>query len=720
LEFITLSDRSQADFPLSAIHKQRVEVASDRRYNFVQLPGRRVAMAKERVPETALKRAAELRDIIKYHNYRYYILDSPEISDAQYDALMHELESLEKRYPSLVTPDSPTQRVGAPVLPEQLTFAPVKHNVAMLSLENILNERELTEWLDRVYRGLDTRDVSFVVEPKFDGLSVELAYEAGHLKVGSTRGDGETGENVTENLRTLKEIPKHLTGAPEYLQLRGEVYMRKKDFQTLNEQRQQEGEPTFANPRNAAAGSLRQLDPKITASRHLSIFIYDVGQIRGAKIESQAELLQTAKRLGFPIPELAALCRSKDEISRIYEEMLRKREDMPYETDGLVIKVNSFAERKILGFRTRSPRWAVAYKFPPRQKETIILSVVWQVGRTGALTPVANLSPVDIGGVTVKRATLHNQDEIDRLGVKIGDCVIVERAGDVIPDVKKVLTEKRTGSEKKISPPQTCPVCKSQVIAPEGEVVSRCTNIACPAQVKERLIYFASRRAMDIEGLGDKIVALFFEKGFLKDPSDIYHLKERREELVQLEKFGEKSVRNLLDRIEESKERPLSRVLTALGIRHVGEHVAAVLAANFRTIDDIATASAEKLQQTPEIGPTVAQSIADFFANPQNREVINKLKKAGVKFVPEMVTEAAKGEQKFAGKTFVFTGSLATLSRDEAETLVRRLGGTASSSVSKKTSYVVAGESPGSKYNKARELGVKILTESEFRTLAGL
>jgi DNA ligase (NAD+) len=675
-------------------------------------------MAKEPAPESAAKRAAELRDIIKHHNYRYYVLDSPEISDAEYDSLMRELETLEKQYPSLLTPDSPTQKVG--VLPEQLTFAPVKHNVAMLSLENILKEKELTEWLDRVYRGLDTTDVSFVIEPKFDGLSVELVYEAGRLKVGSTRGDGETGENVTENLRTLKEIPKQISGAPEYLELRGEVYMRKRDFQALNENRQQEGEPTFANPRNAAAGSLRQLDPKITASRNLSIFIYDVGQVRGGKIESQTELLQLAKRLGFPTPELAALCRSKNEISKIYEEMHQKREDMPYEIDGLVIKVNSFAQRKILGFRTRSPRWAVAYKFPPRQKETKIISVVWQVGRTGALTPVANLHPVDIGGVTVKRATLHNLDEINRLGVRIGDSVIVERAGDVIPDVVEVLIEKRTGGEKKIAPPQVCPVCKSKVVQPEGEVVSRCTNIACPAQVKERLIHFASRRAMDIEGLGDKIVSLFFEKGFLKDPSDIYYLKERREELIRLEKFGKKSVRNLLDRIEESRERPLSRVLTALGIRHVGEHVAAVLAANFRTIDQIAAAGEEKLQQVPEIGPKVAQSIAEFFSNPQNREVIDRLKKAGVKFVPEIVTEAAKGEQKFAGKTFVFTGSLATLSRDDAEALVRRLGGTASSSVSKKTSYVVAGESPGSKYNKALELGVTILTEPEFRTLAGL
>ncbi|MFH1422076.1 MAG: NAD-dependent DNA ligase LigA, partial [Planctomycetota bacterium] len=657
---------------------------------------------------------------LSHHNYRYYVLNSPEITDFKYDNLMRELTEIEKQFPSLVTPDSPTQKVGAPISPEQMTFTPVKHNTPMLSLENIVSEQQLAEWVDRVYRGLDTKNVSFIVEPKFDGLSVELVYENGYFKTGSTRGDGQTGENVTLNLRTLKEIPDYISNAPEYLELRGEVFMRTKDFQLLNEKRQQNGEQTFANPRNAAAGSLRQLNPKITASRRLSIFIYDIGLVKGINIKSQTELLDLVKKLGFPTSD-KNICGSVEEISEVYQKLLENRENAPFEIDGMVIKVNSFAQCRTLGIRSRSPRWAVAYKFPPRRKETKILSVDWQVGRTGALTPVANLEPVDIGGVTVRRATLHNQDEIDRLGIKINDSVIVERAGDVIPDVVEVLKDKRSGAEINISPPQKCPVCNSPVEQPEDEVVSRCTNITCPAQVKERLIHFAARKAMDIEGLGDKIVSLLFEKGFIKDPSDIYYIEEKRDELLKLEKFGQKSVQNLLDKIEESKERPLSAVLTALGIRHVGEHVAHVLAEQFSTIDEIAESSEAKLQQIQEIGPVVAKSIINFFSNPHNNDVIEKLKKAGVKFVPEHKSAAQQESAgKLQGKIFVFTGNLASMTRTEAESYVRKLGGRASGSVSKKTSYVVAGESPGSKYQKAQELSVSILTEDEFRKLCGI
>jgi DNA ligase (NAD+) len=628
---------------------------------------------------------------------------------------MRRLKDLEEKYPSLVTSDSPTQIVGAPVKidEEAETFSPVTHTVPMLSLENVANAAEMKAWYERTLKGLETDKVKFIVEPKLDGLAVELVYEGERFVQGSTRGDGTTGENVTANLRTLKEIPAVLKRAPELLEIRGEVYMKIKDFQALNREREEEGQPTFANPRNAAAGSLRLLDSKVTARRKLSVFLYDVGTIRGPNITSQYMLLSYISRhCGLPVAEHKT-CESLEEIEKVYQDFLEKREELPFEIDGVVVKVDDFSQRDALGIRSRSPRWAVAYKFPPRQAKTRLEDVEWSVGRTGAVTPVAHLAPVKLSGVTVKRASLHNEDEIKRLGIMIGDVVIVERAGDVIPDVVKVLTEERTGDEKEIILPKKCPVCGSDVVRPEGEVVARCTNIACPAQVRGHIQHFASRGCMDIEGLGEKNVVVFIEKGFIKDPADIYHLSEKREELEKLERFGKKSIANLLEAIEESKSRPLWCCLNALGIRHVGEYVAHVLSGHFGSVDRLMAASVEELEAIHEVGPVVAQSLRDFFANERNRTLVKRLREAGVEFRAEEKEEAAQ-EGLFAGKTVVFTGTLEKMKRSEAQELVRKLGGTPSSSVSKKTDLVVAGKDPGSKYDKAVKLGIEIITEDEF------
>ncbi len=669
------------------------------------------------VPEQAISEIERLRADIRRHNDLYYNKDAPEITDADYDALMRRLQALEEQYPSLVTPDSPTQVVGAPVGEAEQTFAPVTHRMPMLSLENVANAAEMKAWYERTLKALGEEKTIFVAEPKLDGLAVELVYEAGRFVQGSTRGDGTTGENVTANLRTLGEIPSELKDAPKMLEVRGEIYMKLKDFRELNRRREEEGQTTFANPRNAAAGSLRQLDSKVTARRKLSVFLYDRGFIEGAKQVSETEFLGFLQKLRLPVVEHRR-CSDLAGIERIYNELLDKREKLPFEIDGLVVKLDSFAQRDALGIRSRSPRWAVAYKFPPRQATTKLLAIEWSVGRTGAVTPVAILKPVQLGGVTVKRASLHNEDEIRRLGVMYSDTVIVERAGDVIPDVVRAVTEERTGKEKEITLPKRCPVCKSEVVRPEGEVVARCTNAACPAQVKGHIQHFASRGCMDIEGLGEKNVVVFIDNGFLKDPSDIYSLKGKREELVQLERFGEKSIDNLLAAIEESKGRPLWRCLNALGIRHVGEHVAHVLTGHFGSIDGIMDASEEELDAIHEVGPVVAESVRDFFANKRNRELVKRLRGAGVEFRAEEKRKAAK-EGPFAGKAVVFTGGLEKLTRQAAQELVRELGGTPSGSVSKKTHLVVAGANPGSKYDKAVKLGIEIITEDEFLERAG-
>jgi DNA ligase (NAD+) len=665
------------------------------------------------VPKEIQERVEKLREEIRRYDYYYYVLNQPLISDAEYDKLFRELLELERQYPELVTPDSPTQRVGAPPAEE---FAPVEHAIPMLSLANCFNDEELEEWDDRVRRMLGGEPVEYVCEPKLDGLSVELVYVDGVFTVGSTRGDGRVGEDVTRNLRTIKQVPLRLFPlngkVPRLLEARGEVYMEKEAFRRLNEERERAGEPLFANPRNAAAGSLRQLDPNVTASRPLKIFFYAMGRAEGIEIRSQVELLTTFPKLGLPVNPLWKLCKTLDEVKAFYRELLAMRHELPYEADGMVVKVNDFAQREILGEVSRAPRWAIAYKFPAEEATTRVLDIVVQVGRTGALTPVANLKPVEVSGATVSRATLHNADEIRRKDIRIGDWVIVRRAGEVIPEVVKSIPERRTGAEKEFKMPERCPACGGPVVRPPGEVAYRCENLSCPARIKESIRHFASRRAMDIEGLGEKLVDQLVETGLVRKLSDIYRLK--KEDLVNLERMGEKSAQNLLEQIERSKNAGLARLIFALGIRYVGEHLAEVLAQHFPSLEALSNATYEELIQIPEIGPRIAQSIVDFFRNAENRKLIQELKELGVK------TEAEKPKEgPLSGKTFVFTGTLSAFPREEARRLVESLGGRVASSVSRKVDYVVVGADPGEKLRKAQELGITILTEEEFRKLVG-
>ena len=669
--------------------------------------------------EEAQKRLEELRELINYHNYRYYVLDDPEIPDAEYDRLMQELLELERQFPDLVTPDSPSQRVGAPPREE---FETVPHTVPMLSLDNAFSEEDIREFDERVHRLLGvTGPIEYVAEPKLDGLGVELVYENGLLTVGSTRGDGYVGENVTANLKTIKSIPLRLITrwlpAPERLEVRGEVIMEKEAFRRLNEEREKRGEPPFANPRNAAAGSVRQLDPSVTASRPLDMYCYAYGQIVGGPdFKTHWEVLEAYKKWGLKVNPLNELCEGVDRVVDYYKRMTEKREELPYETDGVVVKVNSLEYQARLGMKTRSPRWAIAWKFEAHQEITQVLDIVAQVGRTGTLTPVAILKPVRVGGVVVSRATLHNQDEIDRLDVRIGDWVIVQRAGDVIPQIVKVVKSRRTGKEKPYHLPDRCPVCGAEVVRMPGEVAYRCTNASCPAQLKERILHFASKRAMDIDGLGEKLVDQLVDKGLVKDLADLYFLK--KEDLVKLERMGEKSAENLLRAIEESKNRSLDRVLYGLGIRYVGEHMARVLIDHFGSIEALKNATYEDLIQIPEVGPVVAQSVVTFFRQPENLKLLERLKQAGVRL--EQAPEERKKSDLLAGKTFVFTGALKSFTREEAQRLVEELGGRAASSVSRKTDYVVVGENPGSKAQRARELGIPMITEEEFKRMIGM
>jgi len=665
------------------------------------------------VPQEIRERVEKLREEIRRYDYYYYVLNQPLISDAEYDRLFRELQELERRYPELVTPDSPTQRVGAPPAEE---FAPVEHAIPMLSLQNCFNDEELEEWDDRVRRLLGGEPVEYVCEPKLDGLSVELVYVDGVFTVGSTRGDGRVGEDVTRNLRTIKQVPLRLFPldgkVPRLLEARGEVYMEKEAFRRLNEERERAGEPLFANPRNAAAGSLRQLDPNVTASRPLKIFFYAMGRAEGIEIRSQVELLTTFPKLGLPVNPLWKLCKTLDEVKAFYRELLGMRHELPYEADGMVVKVNDFRQREILGEVSRAPRWAIAYKFPAEEATTRVLDIIVQVGRTGALTPVAILEPVEVSGATVSRATLHNEDEIRRKDVRIGDWVIVRRAGEVIPEVVKSIPERRTGQEREFRMPERCPACGGPVVRPPGEVAYRCENLSCPARIKESIRHFASRRAMDIEGLGEKLVDKLVETGLVRKLSDIYRLK--KEDLVNLERMGEKSAQNLLEQIERSKNAGLARLIFALGIRYVGEHLAEVLAEHFPSLEALSKADYYELIQIPEIGPRIAQSIVDFFKNEENRKLIQELKELGVK------TEAEKPKEgPLSGKTFVFTGTLSAFTREEARRLVESLGGRVASGVSRKVDYVVVGADPGEKLRKAQELGITILTEEEFRRLVG-
>ncbi|HOU17400.1 MAG TPA: NAD-dependent DNA ligase LigA [Candidatus Marinimicrobia bacterium] len=658
------------------------------------------------------EKAKELRRQIETANYNYYVLDNPTISDAEYDRLMRELEQLEAAYPELRTPDSPTQRVGAQPLDE---FKTVTHRVPMLSLDNAMDEGEIRDFAIRVQKSLPGETVQFVCEPKIDGLAVELVYENGVFISGSTRGDGITGEDITQNLKTIRSIPLRLMPnlpIPTLLEVRGEVYMDKADFQRLNEQQLKEGKPLFANPRNSAAGSVRQLDPQITAKRPLKIFCYGLGALEGYSFQTHHEFLEALLKWGFRVNPLIEIAMEFEELIAYYHKIESIRDSMPYDIDGVVYKVDSLAQQAKLGIKSRSPRWAIAGKFKAQQEVTQIIDIEASVGRTGAITPVAHLKPVQIGGVTVSHATLHNQDEIDRKDIRIGDWVVVQRAGDVIPQVVKVITERRTGNEKRYSIPANCPVCGTPVVREEDEAKHRCPNINCPAQIKASIEHFASKRAMNIEGLGEKLIEQLVDSGLIKNVADIYSL--RKEQLLTLERMGEKSAQNLLDAIAASQNVSLARFIYALGIRNVGEHMAKVLAKAFGSLERLSQASEEELMAIEGVGPIVARSVRNFFNAESNRQTIEKLLSSGIRISTEPDYKQ-KGE--IAGKTFVFTGTLANFTREEAQALVEKYGGKSASSVSKKTDYVVVGENAGSKAETARQLGVKILNEAEFLEL---
>ncbi len=662
-----------------------------------------------------IDRVQELRERINYHNYRYYVLDNPEISDAEYDWLFDELVELEKRYPELVTTDSPTQRVGAAPLEE---FNTVRHSIPLLSLNKSTSEVEFLDFHRRVLElsGVSEKKIRYTVEPKFDGLAVELVFNRGVFSLGSTRGDGVVGEDVTLNLRTIRSVPLRLMGSPnpDLIEVRGEVIMNKEDFHRLNKSREKAGEPLFANPRNAAAGSVRQLDPKVTSTRPLNMFAYGVGRVEGKELTNQWDSILYLRGLGFKISQYVELCKSVDQIKAYYRKMLGLRNDLPYEADGIVIKVNEFAIQEKLGELSRSPRWAVAWKFPAQQEQTRIKDIIVGVGRTGALTPVAVLEPVRVGGVEVRRATLHNEDEIRKRDVRIGDTVMIQRAGDVIPEVVKVVTSKRTGKEKTFTMPDRCPVCGSKAERPSGEAIHRCTGIACPAQIKENLAHFVSRGAMDMEGLGYKFLEQMVDKKVIQDQGDLYFLK--REDLMKMDRMGDKLAENLLNAIDKSRHPTLTNLIYALGIRNVGYHLARVLAKRFRSIDNLARQTIEDLTQVHEIGPIVAESIHNFFHNPKNLKVLEKLRRGGVKFPVE---EAEVKETPLSGKTFVLTGGLDSFTRDEARRLIEDMGGRVSSSVSKETDFVIVGKDPGSKYDSALKLGIKALNEEEFKKMIG-
>jgi len=650
-----------------------------------------------------------LRNQIRHHEYRYYVLNQPEISDAEYDELMRKLNALEARYPQLITPDSPSQRVGG--VPHE-AFRPIRHRIPMLSLDNTYNMEELLAWHQRVVKGLNGGH-TYTAELKIDGVGIALTYERGILARAATRGDGTTGEDVTANAKTIRPIPLRLRDhAPRLLEVRGEVYMTLEEFKRHNVQASRNGEETFANPRNAAAGSLRQKDPRVTASRPLRFFVHSYGVVEGESFRTHWEFLQTCKQLGLPITEQATLCRSIEDVMSHCRRWETQRDRLAYEADGMVVKVNELALQRQLGFTMKSPRWAVAYKFPAHQATTQILDVIASVGRTGALTPVAKLKAVSCGGVTISSASLHNYEEIERLGVKVGDWVVIQRAGEVIPQVIKVLTSKRTGSEKALKIPSTCPECDGQIAKEkEEEVAYRCVNPACPAQLVRRLMHFASREAMDIEGLGDVVAEQLVEKRVARDAADLYRLT--KDHLLELELFGDKKSENLLAAIAASRSRGLASVLYGLGIRHVGEKAAMVLAGQFHTIERLRHANEDQLREIPEIGPVLAGSLVQYFRQPSTKKLIEKLREAGVK----LTEDVSKGPKPLAGLTLVLTGELSHVSRSEAEALIHRLGGQAASSVSSKTDYVVVGTNPGSKFQKAKVLGIKILDEAQFKKL---
>lgn len=666
------------------------------------------------VPESVVRRAEALRQAIHYHNHRYHVLDDPEISDAEFDRMMQELIDLETAYPALADPGSPTARVGAPPLSK---FATVRHSVPMLSLDNAFNDADVIEFDARVKRLLDIPDeVLYVTEPKMDGVAVELVYEDSRLVMASTRGDGITGEVITENARTIRSLPLILSDRssgdiPRRIEVRGEVFIDVGGFQQLNTERAAEGLPVFANPRNAAAGSLRQLDSQVTARRPLKFFVYGIGNVDGLRVYSHGELLLALKQLGFPVnPLVRNGLRLKAVLNR-FHELERIRHELPYAIDGMVIKVDRIEFQQRLGDKARAPRWAIAYKFAAVQETTKVLDIDIQVGRTGALTPVARLEPVAIGGVTVSNATLHNEDEVRRKDVRIGDTVLVQRAGDVIPEVVKVIASLRTGNELPFDMPRTCPICGAEAKRIPGEAVTRCINVNCPAQIKGKIRHFAAKSAFDIDGLGSKLIHQLVDRQLIRSYADIFHLDEAV--LSQLDRMGPKSAGNLVKAIQASRRLPLSRFLYALGIRHVGENTAEILARQFKTLDRLTAASTEELARIDGIGLEIAGAVRHFFDQKENQEAVQRLLKSGVSLI--MTDDPASG--RLVGKTFVLTGTLASMTRIEAKARIEAAGGRVAGTISRQTDYLVVGSNPGSKLAKAKTLGIEIIDESDLQNL---
>jgi DNA ligase (NAD+) len=666
-------------------------------------------MDKKPTKEEARKRIKELREQIIYHERKYYIENNPQISDYEFDQLMAELKRLEEAYPDLITPESPTQRVGEKPVEG---FPTIEHRFPMLSIDNCYDVEGLQDFDERIHKLLPGEKIEYVAELKIDGLSMSILYRQGRYLQAVTRGDGFRGDEVTAQVKTIHSLPLTIPIDDE-VEVRGEVYLPYESFKKINEEREKKGETLFANPRNAAAGSIRLLDPKEVARRNLDTFLYYIF-INGKEMPSQWENLMELKKLGFKINPNSRLCQNIEEVINYYKEWTEKRDTLDYDVDGVVVKVNSTRQREMLGNTAKSPRWAIAFKFPARQATTKIKDIIIQVGRTGALTPVAILEPVSIGGATISRCTLHNEDEIKRKDIRIGDYVLLERSGDVIPHIISVMKERRSGKEKPFVWPKTCPVCHSAIYREEGEAVSRCINPSCPARIRESIIHFASRRAMNIEGLGEALVDQLLATGLVKQIPDLYNL--RYEDLIKLERMGPKSAQNLLSQLEESKSRELWRLLFALGIRHVGEKLAQALARKFPDLEKLSRLSEEELMTLEDVGPKVAKSIVFFFSQPENQELLKKLKAAGLKFKEKA---EKTGPRPLEGLTFVLTGTLSSMTRDEAKEKIENLGGNVSSSVSKKTDYLVVGQEPGSKLDKARELGVKTLDEKEFLKILG-
>jgi len=668
-----------------------------------------------------LKKITELRELITKHEYNYYVLSQPTISDKEYDMLMKELEKIEEENPGLITPDSPTQRVGKNLTKD---FRPVEHPIPMLSLANTYNEEDLIDFDRKVKDALpENETVNYVVELKIDGASISINYKDGFINVAATRGDGNVGEDVTANVKTIKSVPLKVdTKISKAIPLndfivRGEIFMDIEGFKRLNKEREKNGEKLFANPRNSAAGTLKMQDPKIVSQRPLNIFVYSLLIEDTDKLNSQEENLKLLKKLGFNVNENYKVCKNINEVLEVCHQFEKMRDSLSYEIDGAVIKVNSIQQQKIIGSIAKSPKWAVSYKFKAKQEFTRIKKIIWQVGRTGAITPVAEMDPVFLAGSTVSRATLHNIEEINRKDIREGDKVILEKGGDVIPKVISVIKEERPAKTKKVLPPDVCPVCKSKVFKPEEEVAIYCVNSECPEQTKGKLIHFVSRGAMDIEGLGEAFIDLFVEEKLIYNFDDIYTLKNKREKLISIQRLGEKSVDNLLNAIEESKKKPFNKVLFALGIRYVGSGAAKKLAEYFLNIENLIKANEEEISSIPEIGPSISCSVKNYFNNKQNVKIVNNLTKHGLNFKE---TKKVIKESFFTGKTFVITGTLSDYSREEAGDEITSRGGKVTSSVSKNTDYLLCGESPGSKLKKAESLGVNILKENEFKKQLGI